>query len=103
MMVQDRAAGTKKSPHISAMKETEAKVNLGKQIESIVESAERIAETDRPESKAERVRNIRGNRKSERDEIRKQEAFIAERSDGGSKKQPVISQEEELSPIMRMI
>ncbi|MBO6158794.1 MAG: DDE-type integrase/transposase/recombinase [Firmicutes bacterium] len=85
------------------VKETEAKVNLGKQIESIVESAEKMAETDRQVSKAERVRNIRGNRKSERDEIRKQEAFIAERSDGGRKKQPVSSQEEELSPIMRMI
>ena len=85
------------------VKETEAKVNLGKQIESIVESAERMAETDRPESKAERVRNIRGNRKSERDEIRKQEAFVAEQSGGGGKKQPESLQEEELSPIMKMI
>ena len=85
------------------MKETEAKVNLGKQIESIVESAEKMAETDRHESKAERVRNIRGNRKSERDKIRKQEAFVAKQSDEGGKKQPESPQEEELSPIMRMI
>ena len=85
------------------VKETEAKVNLGKQIESIVESAEKMAETDRHESKAERVRNIRGNRKSERDKIRKQEAFVAKQSDEGGKKQPESPQEEELSPIMRMI
>ena len=85
------------------VKETEAKVNLGKQIESIVESAEKMAETDRHESKAERVRNIRGNRKSERDKIRKQEAFVAKQSDEGGTKQPESPQEEELSPIMRMI
>ena len=85
------------------VKETEARVNLGKQIESIVESAEKMAETDRQKSKAERVRNIRENRKSERDEIRKQEAFVAKQSGGGRKKQPESPQEEELSPIMRMI
>ena len=62
-----------------------------------------MAETDPQASKAERVRNIRGNRKSERDEIRKQEAFVAKQSDDGSKKLPKNPQEEELSPIMRMI
>lgn len=85
------------------VKEKEAKVNLGKQIDSIVESAKKLTETDKRESKAERVRNIRGNRKNERDEIRKQEAFVAKKSDGSDKKQPKSPQEEELSPIMRMI
>ena len=88
---------------IRILKETEARVNLGKQIESIVESAEKMAETDRQKSKAERVRNIRENRKSERDEIQKMEAFVAKQSGGGRKKQPESPQEEELSPIMRMI
>ena len=85
------------------VKEAEAKVNLGKQIESIIETAERMAETDPQASKAERVRDIRKNRKGERDKIRKQEAFVAKQSDDGSKQLQERLQEEELSPIMKMI
>lgn len=85
------------------VKEAEAKVNLGKQIESIIETAEKMAETDPQASKAERVRNIRGNRKSERDEIRKQETFVAKQTDSNSKQFPESPREDELSPIMRMI
>lgn len=85
------------------VKEMEAKVNLGKQIESIIESAEKMAGADKKASKAERVRDIRGNRKRERNEIRKQEAFLSNGPERGRKRQPEGSQEEELSPIMKMI
>ena len=85
------------------VKEAEAKINLERQIESIVESAEKMAGADKKASKAERVRDIRGNRKRERDEIRKQEAFLSNGPEGGRKRQPEGSQEEELSPIMKMI
>ena len=84
-------------------KEAEAKVNLGKQIESIVESAEKMTDKDQRASKAERVRNIRENRKNERDEIRKKEAFVTKQTDEGGKERLKSPQEEELSPIMRMI
>lgn len=85
------------------VKEAEAKVNLGRQIESIVDTAEKMAESDKNESKAERVRNIRSNRKNEREEIRKEETFVKKESGKSRQAKPSAVRDEELSPILRMI
>lgn len=83
-------------------KELEAKINLGKQIESIVDSAEQKSGADNAASKAERIRNIRANRKNEKEEIRKKEAFIGQEIKQDEKVvQP--AKESEISPIMRLI
>lgn len=83
-------------------KELEAKINLGKQIESIVDSAEQKSGADNAASKAERLRNIRANRKNEKEEIRKKEAFTWQETEQDEK---VVqsSKEPEISPIMRLI
>lgn len=85
------------------VKEAEEKANLGKQIESIVDTAEKMAESDQNESKSERVRNIRNNRKNEREEIRKEETFVKKESGKSRQAKPSAERDEELSPILRMI
>lgn len=57
--------------------ETEAKINLGREIDSIIKGAEQMAEPVDGRSKAERLSGIRQNRKEEREQIRKQEAFTS--------------------------
>lgn len=84
-------------------KEMEAKINLGKQIESIVDSAEQHPGADNAIPKAERIRNIRSNRKNERDEIRKQEAFTGDEVREDEKENIQVAGELEVSPIMRLI
>lgn len=83
-------------------KELEAKINLGKQIESIVDSAGQKSSTDNAASKAERIRNIRANRKNEKEEIRKKEAFTGRKA-GQDEKKVQPDKEPEISPIMRLI
>ncbi len=83
-------------------KELEAKINLGKQIESIVDSAGQKSGADNAASKAERIRNIRANRKSEKEEIRKKEAFTGRKA-GQDEKKVQPAKEPEISPIMRLI
>ena len=84
-------------------KEVEAKINLGKQIETIVGSAEKMTDGSRGESKAERTRGIRSNRRNERDEIRRQEAFV-KKEDGTAQIVSVAEEQElEISPIMQLI
>ena len=85
------------------VRETEAKVNLGRQIESIVDSAEKMATNDNTASKAERIGNIRSNRKNERDEIRKQETFVKKTSNRSAKTASSVLQKQEVSPIMQLI
>ena len=83
-------------------KELEAKINLEKQIESVVDSAEKKSRADNAASKAERIRNIRVNRKNEKEEIRKKEAFTGKKAEQDEKTvQP--AKEPEISPIMRLI
>ena len=83
-------------------KELEAKINLEKQIESVVDSAEKKSCADNAASKAERIRNIRVNRKNEKEEIRKKEAFTGRKAEQDEKAvQP--AKEPEISPIMRLI
>lgn len=83
-------------------KELEAKINLGKQIESIVDSARQKSGADNAASKAERIRNIRANRKNEKEEIRKKEAFTGRKA-GQDEKAAQPAKETEISPIMRLI
>lgn len=83
-------------------KELEAKINLGKQIESIVDSAGQKSGADNAASKAERIRNIRANRKNEKEEIRKKEAFTRRKARQDEKKEQP-AKEPEISPIMRLI
>lgn len=83
-------------------KELEAKINLGKQIESIVDSAGQKSSAGNAASKAERIRNIRANRKNEKEEIRKKEAFTGRKA-GQDEKKVQPTKEPEISPIMRLI
>lgn len=83
-------------------KELEAKINLGKQIESIVDSVGQKSGADNAASKAERIRNIRANRKNEKEEIRKKEAFTGRKA-GQDEKKVQPAKEPEISPIMRLI
>ena len=85
------------------VRETEAKVNLGKQIESIVDSAESMVGTDKTASKSERIRNIRNNRRNEREEIRKRESFVKGVSDKNNSDIARAAKQPEMSPVMRMI
>lgn len=85
------------------VRETEAKVNLGKQIEFIVDSAESMTETDKTASKSKRIRSIRSNRRNEREEIRKQESFVKDVSDKNNSDIAIEAKQPEMSPVMRMI
>ena len=81
--------------------ETEAKINLGREIESIVKQAERATEPTSKRSKAERLRGIRQNRKEEREQIRKEESFTEKEPVEAKPSHP--TEEEEISPVLRMI
>lgn len=84
-------------------KEMEAKINLVKQIKSIVDSAEQKSGADNAVPKAERIRDIRSNRKNEREEIRKREAFTGKETGQSEKTDIQAAKEPEVSPIMRLI
>lgn len=80
--------------------ETEAKLNLGHEIDSIVKAAEKIAGPSDSRPKAERLSGIRQNRNEEREAIRRQEAFTPKEKDSGHL-QP--QEAEEISPVLQMI
>lgn len=84
-------------------KEMEAKINLGKQIEDIVDSAEKKSNSSNGIPKAERIGNIRSNRRNEREEIRKHETFTGNETSQNEKKDMQAAREPEVSPIMRLI
>ena len=81
--------------------ETEAKINLGREIDSIIKDAEKLSSAQENRPKSERLAGIRGNRKEEREQIRKQEAFTAEVK--STTEQPGREETEEISPAMQMI
>lgn len=81
--------------------ETEAKINLGREIDSIIKDAEKLSSTQANRPKSERLAGIRENRKEEREQIRKQEAFTAEVESAAE--QPGREETEEISPAMQMI
>lgn len=80
--------------------ETEAKLNLGHEIDFIVKAAEKIAGPSDSRPKAERLSGIRQNRNEEREAIRRQEAFTPKEKDSGHL-QP--QEAEEISPVLQMI
>ena len=85
---------------------TEAKVNLNAEIDSIVAEAKELGKSNPTQSKSERVSKIRENRAAERAVIRD-----GEKPDINPKNEkqidmpisPQNKQEEEMSPILRMI
>ena len=79
---------------------TEAKLNLGHEIDSIVKAAEKMAGPSDGRPKAERLSGIRQNRKEEREAIRRQEAFTPKEKDSGH---PQPQEAEEISPVLQMI
>lgn len=81
--------------------ETEAKINLGREIDSIIKDAEKLSAEQENRPKSERLSRIRVNRKEEREQIRKQEAFTAEAE--SATEQPEGEEMEEISPAMQMI
>lgn len=82
-------------------RETEAKINLGREIDSIIEEAEQMAEPTGGRSKAERLSGIKQNRKDEREYLKKQEAFTGSNKDVGE--QQFHRETEEVSPVLQMI
>lgn len=81
--------------------ETEAKINLGREIDSIIKDAEKLSPTQENRPKSERLAGIRENRKEEREQIRNQEAFTAEME--STVERPGREETEEISPAMQMI
>lgn len=81
--------------------ETEAKINLGREIDSIIRDAEKQSSMPENRTKSEQLAGIRENRKEEREQIRKQEAFTAEGETAAG--QPERDQTEGISPAMQMI
>jgi hypothetical protein len=97
--------------------EREAVINLNRRIDAIVQAAEEMMPSSVEKTKAEKLANIRENRKEEKDSIRAEEAFTsddtnkASRTDRDNPKTGVqddpftITPEEweKMSPIDRMI
>ncbi len=82
--------------------ETEAKINLGKEIDSIIEEAEQMAAPAGSRSKAERLSGIKQNRRDEREYLKKQEAFT-KGSSKPAREQQVQQESGEVSPVLQMI
>ena len=81
--------------------ETEAKINLNHEIDAIVKQAERTAPSVRGVPKSERLAGIRKNRKEERERIRREESFTG--TESAETSPPAYAEEEEMSPVLRMI
>lgn len=82
-------------------RETEARINLGREIDSIIEEAEQMAEPTDGRSKAERLSGIKQNRRDEREYLKKQEAFTGSNKD--VREQQFYQEAEEVSPVLQMI
>ena len=101
--------------------ELEAAINLNRAIDAIVADAEKMMPETAGKSKAERISDIRENRKNEKEALRAREAFTADgqeaacgvQAEGGpggktetvAPGKPVISRQEwdEMTPIQRML
>ena len=85
--------------------ELKAKLNLNAEIERVVNGAEEMArQTAIPASKAQRTKNIRSNRNSEKEYNRRSEAFTPVEAKAGP--EPANTHEpkdDDVSPTMRMI
>jgi len=89
--------------------EMEARINLNRAIDAIVAEAEKMAPSTAGMSKAERLEDIRENRKEEKEAIRAEEAFTAQPAvqakKAGEKQLPAEEKTEdsELTPIQRLL
>jgi len=83
--------------------ELKARLDLSVEIEGVVKEAEQLAkQTMIPASKAERIKNIRGNRSTEKRQNRQDEAFVLGKSEEVIAPAPEMP-EEDISPVMKMI
>jgi len=91
--------------HMNAPKEMTSKVELSAAIDSVIAEAEEMArQTVVPKSKLERTRNIRGNRASEKEENRKEEAFVLGDADIQAPIAiPDANEDKDISDTMKMI
>ena len=87
----------------------EARINLNRAIDAIVAEAEKMAPSTAGMTKAERLEDIRENRKEEKEAIRAEEAFTAQPAvqteKEGANPAPVEEKAEdsELTPIQRLL
>ena len=87
----------------------EARINLNRAIDAIVAEAEKMAPSTAGMTKAERLEDIRENRKEEKEAIRADEAFTAQPAvqteKEGANPAPVEEKAEdsELTPIQRLL
>ncbi len=88
--------------------EMEAQINLNREIDAIVDEAEKMAPSLAGMTKSERLADIRENRKEEKEAIRAEEAFTVPQTsseEAGNTNAPVEEKAEErtLTPIQRML
>ncbi|MDR1672738.1 MAG: transposase family protein [Bacteroidales bacterium] len=86
--------------------ETEAKINLNADIDSIVSEAKDMAKGTLPKSKKERVSQIKENRKKERDAMRskpKSDVDSIEDASNSTDTSKSTGSDEDLNPILQMI
>lgn len=83
------------------IRETEAKINLNRQIDAVIAEADSIAERGK-RTKAERLRGIRENRKREKEAIRESESFM-KGGEASEENAAPKDNEEEMSPVLKMI
>ena len=85
--------------------EKEALINLNRVIDAIVAEAEEMAPSNIGKTKAERLSDIRGNRKEEKEAIREEEAFTAtqDKKETMQEKEPSAAKEKiEDKPLTRI-
>ena len=89
----------------NASKEMTSKAELSAAIDSVIAEAEAMArQTVVPKSKSERTKNILANRASEKEQNRREEAFVLGDADNHVPSvKPDIADGEKLSPDMKMI
>jgi len=88
----------------NAPKEMASKADLSAAINDVISEAEEMArQTVVPKSKSERTRNIRANRAYEKEQYRKDEAFVLGDANNNSSTAPEMREDDDISPTMKMI
>ena len=90
--------------HGNASKEMASKAELTAAINGVIAEAEEMArQTVVPKSKAERTKNIRANRAAEKEQHRKEEAFVLGDTDNHMPLVLEATEDDNISPDMKMI
>ena len=88
----------------NAPREMVSKIELAASIDNVISEAEEMArQTVVPKSKSERTKNIRANRTSEKEQNRKQEAFVLGDTDNQPTIEAAVTEDEAISPTMKML